>query len=201
VRDFGGYLGRRYGSPDGRHPWPSCRVCVLRGRSWLCCPGCAVRVHVRDDGSRWAPESVTAAQAPLTWHVSGSPTSSTVRNRHLIAEASATAVSTTAVVEQAAWPTLTPLHTRPTQEPAPGTCERIRAGRSRYGTTKAMFVPVRNGFRACRRPFRYRNGGRSKKLPDRPVCGRLARECVLCSPAGPGVWTRSDISCVVRAGF
>jgi hypothetical protein len=72
-------------------------------------------------------------QAPLTWHVSGSPTSSTVRNRHLIAEASATALSPTAVVEQAAWPTLTPLHTRPTQVPAPGTCERIRAGRSLAG--------------------------------------------------------------------
>jgi hypothetical protein len=85
--DPSSYLGRTYGSPDGRRPWPSCRVCVLRGRSWLCCPGCAVRVHVRDDGSRWTPESVTAAQAsgqaPLTWHVSGSPTSSTVRNLHL----------------------------------------------------------------------------------------------------------------------
>ena len=127
--DPSSYLGRTYGSPDGRRPWPSCRVCVLRGRSWLCCPGCAVRVHVRDDGSRWTPESVTAAQAsgqaPLTWHVSGSPTSSTVRNLHLIAEASATALSPTAVVEQAAWPTLTPLHTRPTQAPAPGTCDRI----------------------------------------------------------------------------
>ena len=182
------YLGRTYGSPDGRRPWPSCRVCVLRGRSWLCCPGCAVRVHVRDDGSRWTPESVTAAQAsgqaPLTWHVSGSPTSSTVRNLHLHSRSEryrpfpnrGRRASRVADVDTIAHPT--------NPSTCPGTCERIRAGRSRYGTTKTMFGPVRNGFRACRRPFRYRNGGRSKKLPDRPVCGRLARECVLWSPAG-----------------
>jgi hypothetical protein len=89
-------------------------------------------------------------------------------------------------ISYSAWPTLPSVTSWACRQPDAG---------KRYcnasGSTSRAQIRVETDvvydeaqIRSRRLTFRYRNGGRSKKLPDRPVCGRLARECVLCSPAG-----------------
>jgi hypothetical protein len=65
-----GGLGRPCLCPPGGHAWPRRQCDVIRGRPCLRRPCGGLRVHAGADGSRWTPQSVTAAQAsgsgPLT---------------------------------------------------------------------------------------------------------------------------------------